>query len=819
MAQDIYIKFKGDATNLNATVSSVDRALRGLDRTSQRASQSLSRIDSSAKRAGISLRAVVGTLAAIGTGVAVRGIVGAYTEFENFRTVLTTFLGSAGAANSELDRMQKLANTLPQDLSDITNAFTIFTRFGLDTSSKSLTAFSNIATANGKSLTQLAEAVADGMTGEFERFKEFGIKVSNESGTFVAKIGNDQVALATTTEDLIDQLVTLGAEGGRFGGAAAANAGTLSQAFSNLRGTVNSASIALMKGMAPALRDVVTNISNFLSENTKLIESIGVGLGQAITVAAKAFVFLIANMDRIVAYAKAGAIVWAAYNVVLIATAIATGGVSAALKVLRGALISTGIGAIIVLLGEGIYQLDKFADSMGGYGAVFAFISSRAKALFAGLRDEFGILAKRFEIFGAILKKVWAGVVANIVGKWADVSSAIGQSINSAAGSIGLDPIFDTMGIQAYASMLDHASSNSQVKIAQLRGELGELEDSSWSAWGALSDAATAAEASVGRGTVIESMTERAAYLKQQSDAASASARKASAALSAENVEIRKLNDEYTKAPTRLAAATSAMEFYQNSSIQQLVALERQYTILEKGMEVLADQGIITEERRASEILRIRSRMATELSALNNQIQMDELRAAGVTNQVILTTYQSSLDNIAAMQQGGVQGAIGLADQMGMIFQSLGAENKKAFQMAKAFNIASAIMNTAVGISKAFAMGGPLGFLTGAAVAAAGYAQVSAIKSQQYSGRALGGPVMGNTSYMVGENGPEIFTPASSGRVTRNDQIGADKPVNITFTINAIDAAGIDQVLMGRRSVIQQIVSDAMVESGQRSRF
>jgi SLT domain-containing protein len=152
------------------------------------------------------------------------------------------------------------------------------------------------------------------------------------------------------------------------------------------------------------------------------------------------------------------------------------------------------------------------------------------------------------------------------------------------------------------------------------------------------------------------------------------------------------------------------------------------------------------------------------------------------------------------------------------VFGSLGQQNRKAFEMAKKFNIASAIMNTAVGISKAFAMGGPLGFLTAAAVAAAGFAQVAAIRSQQYSGRALGGPVMGNTPYMVGENGPEMFVPATSGSITRNDQLDSES-VNVNFTINAIDSRGVDQLLIERKSVITSIITDAMLEKGRRSRF
>jgi SLT domain-containing protein len=144
--------------------------------------------------------------------------------------------------------------------------------------------------------------------------------------------------------------------------------------------------------------------------------------------------------------------------------------------------------------------------------------------------------------------------------------------------------------------------------------------------------------------------------------------------------------------------------------------------------------------------------------------------------------------------------------------------NKRAFEAAKAFNIANAIMNTYVAATKAFAQGGILGFITAAAVVAAGMAQVAAIRNQQYSGRALGGPVMGNQSYMVGENGPEMFTPATSGRVTRNDQLDSSK-VEVNFVINAIDSRGIDELLINRRGTIQQIISDAMIERGQRRAF
>jgi hypothetical protein len=160
-----------------------------------------------------------------------------------------------------------------------------------------------------------------------------------------------------------------------------------------------------------------------------------------------------------------------------------------------------------------------------------------------------------------------------------------------------------------------------------------------------------------------------------------------------------------------------------------------------------------------------------------------------------------------------------LAIQQGAnIFSALGAQNKKAFEAAKAFNIANAIMNTYLGVTKALAVYPfPFNLVFAAGALAAGMAQVAQIRSQNYSGRALGGPVMGGQTYMVGESGPELFTPQGTGSITRNGDLTGGQPVEVNFTIVANDTQGFDQLLSSRKGVIQQIISDAMLERGQRS--
>lgn len=57
-------------------------------------------------------------------------------------------------------------------------------------------------------------------------------------------------------------------------------------------------------------------------------------------------------------------------------------------------------------------------------------------------------------------------------------------------------------------------------------------------------------------------------------------------------------------------------------------------------------------------------------------------------------------------------------------------------------------------------------------------------------GKAAGGPVTGGTTYLVGEKGPELFTPGSSGNIIPNNRLnGGGSTINITVN-GALDAEG-----------------------------
>jgi len=55
--------------------------------------------------------------------------------------------------------------------------------------------------------------------------------------------------------------------------------------------------------------------------------------------------------------------------------------------------------------------------------------------------------------------------------------------------------------------------------------------------------------------------------------------------------------------------------------------------------------------------------------------------------------------------------------------------------------------------------------------------------------RANGGPVSAGRSYVVGERGPELFTPRSSGMVTANDKIGGGTTNMVTVNVDASNSS------------------------------
>ena len=83
-------------------------------------------------------------------------------------------------------------------------------------------------------------------------------------------------------------------------------------------------------------------------------------------------------------------------------------------------------------------------------------------------------------------------------------------------------------------------------------------------------------------------------------------------------------------------------------------------------------------------------------------------------------------------------------------------------------------------------------------------------------GFAQGGSVSKGKPIMVGERGPELFVPNSSGQIQQNARGTGGGTVNVNFNIDAIDSSSFSNVLVENRGIITSIINNALNEKGRR---
>jgi len=146
------------------------------------------------------------------------------------------------------------------------------------------------------------------------------------------------------------------------------------------------------------------------------------------------------------------------------------------------------------------------------------------------------------------------------------------------------------------------------------------------------------------------------------------------------------------------------------------------------------------------------------------------------------------------------------------ILEGIKTQNKKAFALNKAYNMAVAIQNTAQGVSKALASNNiPMAILIGAM----GAVQVATIANTKYQGRRLGGRMNQGQPYMVGEAGAELVVPDRPSNVVPNSKLPNAQPVTVNFNINTVDARGFNELLVNSRGTIVSLINGAVNEKGK----
>ncbi len=176
------------------------------------------------------------------------------------------------------------------------------------------------------------------------------------------------------------------------------------------------------------------------------------------------------NIGRLTTYAATFAALMAGRWVAgLAAAALSVRGLATALVVLRGALIRTGIGALIVGAGELVYQFSRLVSGAGGFANALELMGDVARAVWDGIKTTMSSFIDDFRALRADVEGIWTRLMAFLSGKWAEFLGMIGPTFNAVADRIGADFQIDWFGAQSYASMLDHAASNMGASAERFR--------------------------------------------------------------------------------------------------------------------------------------------------------------------------------------------------------------------------------------------------------------------------------------------------------------------------------------------------------------
>ena len=196
-----------DKYNVSVTIKAIDKLTAPIKQMTKRVNEFGKSVDKNIKQvekiteSGFAKFARNATKGVIATGGALTatslGFASVFTntaaEFERFETILKTVEGSSDKAKQSMKWVEDFATKTPYELSQVTDSFVRLKSYGLDPMQGDLLkTLGDTASAMGKPITQAVEAIADAVTGENERLKEFGIKARAEGDLFVYEFTDEK---------------------------------------------------------------------------------------------------------------------------------------------------------------------------------------------------------------------------------------------------------------------------------------------------------------------------------------------------------------------------------------------------------------------------------------------------------------------------------------------------------------------------------------------------------------------------------------------------------------------------------------------------
>lgn len=341
--------------------------------------------------------------------------------FERYQTILETVEGSSEAARRSMQWISDFAVTTPFELEQVTESFVRLRTYGLDPTNGLLRTLGDTAAAMGKPVMQAVEAIADAVTGENERLKEFGIKARVQPGGAIryeyTLDGATRFAEALADDREQIQQVLTGIFEARFSGAMQKQARTFSGLISNLMDqwtrfqqmVMGSGAFDFLKRR---LEGFLATIDRMAADGSlqQLAELVGQRLVAAFEAAQQAVVQIWPWLVRI-----GNAFAWAAEKMGgwgNLAVAMAGGYIAKPFIGMAGGLLPTGATATAAAgaaAAPRLGMLARFGAVLKPLGAIVGLLSIKFLAIGAAVAVVAGLVYKYWEPIKAFLIGVWQG--------------------------------------------------------------------------------------------------------------------------------------------------------------------------------------------------------------------------------------------------------------------------------------------------------------------------------------------------------------------------------------------------------------------------
>jgi hypothetical protein len=271
--QGIEIPIGAPLGQLDRDLKGAEKKLKGFTSSAKTNLKGFSSTASSAfKGAGLALAGAFSAGAFISFGKEVLAVT---AEFEKFGAVLGNTLGSNALANLKLKEIEEFAAKTPFSVQELTNSFVKLANQGFKPTGDEMRRLGDLAASTGKSFDQLAEAILDAQTGEFERLKEFGIRAQDAGDKVIFTFKGVQTTVDKSSEAIRNYVTSLGDAQG-VSGSMAVISETLTGKISNLGDSWDQMLVSIGSNTSGVFSSVISIISEAVNSITEFNKELNI---------------------------------------------------------------------------------------------------------------------------------------------------------------------------------------------------------------------------------------------------------------------------------------------------------------------------------------------------------------------------------------------------------------------------------------------------------------------------------------------------------------------------------------------------------------